>query len=82
MVYTKNKKNKKLSKYIKIISEQNLIDFNIFLKNYEWSYLLNNSDIYDSFGKCINIIQFNKDTFYSTKKYIYIQNINHGYRMA
>ena len=70
IVYTKNKKNKKISKYIKIILEQNLIDFNISLKNYDWSSILNNSDINDSFEEFINIIQFNKDKFSSNKKYI------------
>ena len=68
IAYTKNKKNKKLSKYIKIISEQNLIYFNVFLKNYNWSSILDNSDINDSFDEFINIILFNKDNFSSTKK--------------
>ena len=76
MVYTKNKKNKKLSKYIKIISEQNLIDFNVFLKNYDWSSILDNSNINDSFEEFINIILFNKDNFSSTKKI----NLNSEYK--
>ena len=68
MVYTKNKKNKKLSKYIKIISEQNLIDFNIFLTNYDWSSILDNSDINDSFKNLLILYYLIKTIFLSLKK--------------
>ena len=46
------------------------------INNYDWSSILDNSDINDSFEEFINIILFNKENLSSTKKI----NLNSEYK--
>lgn len=47
---------------------QNLIDFNEYLFKYDWSIILQNSDIDFAFDGFIKIIQLGKEKYASTRK--------------